>query len=154
MLERTGHDRGRAEPRRTEILRRCPAAPLPRRSGAGSWKEPTLRVVAAAFAEFRQARAVLAELRARFGVGASDAEVAPLGTSEAEAQRSLLAGRFPPEILADVRLAVERGGGTVVVDVDESMTRPVTVSRGESRDPRVVSRAPLTRPGTKGLALF
>ncbi len=84
-----------------------------------------MRVVAATFKDRDAAHRVLRHLRDVFGLGAKDAELAPLGTAGSEHSEgvTLLAGRFQEDRVPGVREVVEQNGGQVVVNVDEAATR-------------------------------
>jgi hypothetical protein len=79
-----------------------------------------VRVVAARFADRRAARRVLEHLRAKYALGPSDAEVAPLGA--AEGQMTVLAGRFREGRVTEVMELLRRAGGEIVADIDEGWT--------------------------------
>ena len=79
-----------------------------------------MRVVAARFSDRRTARRVLERLRAKYGLGPHDAEVAPLGG--ADGQTTVLAGHFREWRVAEVTELIRRAGGEVVADVDERWT--------------------------------
>jgi hypothetical protein len=105
-----------------------------------------LRVLAARFADREAAARVLEQLRAAFDLGPHDAETAPLGAAGDDDGLTLLAGRFHDSRLPDVRRSIERGGGTIVADVDEGWTHPerrpaspAAAARREERRPRVMS---------------
>jgi hypothetical protein len=86
-------------------------------------REPTARLVAAAFATEAQAGAADRLLR-RLGVPAEAFRVAPLGqASDPSGPGAVLAGRFEQDLLEAVHLAVEAAGGTVLVIRDWSEPR-------------------------------
>jgi hypothetical protein len=83
-----------------------------------------VRVIAATFRDQRSAKRILRVLQGAFDLGEEDAELAPLGVAGTESDDSIvLAGRFNEARVATVCEMVERYGGNVVVDVDETMTR-------------------------------
>jgi len=79
-----------------------------------------MRVLAATFADEATAERVLAELRERYSLRPTDAEVAPLGTAGDESGgRAVLAGRFQEVVVPEVERLIEGRGGAVVAKVDE-----------------------------------
>jgi hypothetical protein len=78
-----------------------------------------MRVVAARFPERSQAAAALDLLRRQ--LRPPDVAVAPLAWSdEPTATDAVLAGRFPDELVPAAVELVERSGGEIVADIDES----------------------------------
>ena len=79
-----------------------------------------MRVLAATFADEATAERVLAELRERYRLRPTDAEVAPLGTAgDDSGERVVLAGRFAEVVVPEVERLIEGRGGAVVAEVDE-----------------------------------
>ena len=84
--------------------------------------EVAMRVLAVAFRDGTAADRVLRELRRRYALAPDDAAVAPLGSGLFRAS-TVLAGRFPDELVPEVRDTVAAAGGEVVTEVDERWTR-------------------------------
>jgi hypothetical protein len=81
-----------------------------------------MRVVAARFTEASQASAALDVLQRE--LDPPDLAIAPLAhPGEPSASDAVLAGRFPDELAPMVVELVERAGGEIVADIDESWTR-------------------------------
>ena len=89
-----------------------------------------MRVVAARFSGFEQARAVLYQLQRNLKVDPPDVAVAPLGIpGQPPANEFVLAGRFPEDSVSQVIGLVRDAGGEVVADVDESWTGTASHTR-------------------------
>jgi hypothetical protein len=83
-----------------------------------------VRVIAATFKDEESAGCALSELREAYDLAEDDAELAPLGVAGTESEDALvLAGRFRDERVEPIRRLVEEHGGSVVVNVDEAITR-------------------------------
>lgn len=79
-----------------------------------------MRLVAATFSDESSAQQVLEELRERYRLRATDADLAPLGTAGRDDDRRIvLAGRFHEAVVPDVERIIEGSGGAVVAEVDE-----------------------------------
>jgi hypothetical protein len=90
-----------------------------------------MHILGARFKRDEPAFAALRELRARYDLREDDAAVWPLGTTQYDRPASdlILAGRFRPEVLDDVKALVEALGGTVVFDRAEWPPHPSGPSR-------------------------
>lgn len=108
-------------------------------------------VVGVRFERVVEARAALAELRDRFGLGPGEADVRPLGSTEygEPNEAHLLAGRFEDHAVAEVMALVRRRGG-VIVELRTDDPSPIAVierppdrelPRGWGRSPTRSSRA-------------
>ena len=98
-----------------------------------------MRIVGARFSD-RRAFAAREELRHRHRLAERDIGVRRLGTTDYAVQPTdlVLAGRFEPEQAADAVRVIERHGGEVLVNRDESPTEfPIAAN---ARD------GPLTNP--------
>jgi hypothetical protein len=82
-----------------------------------------MRVLAVAFPERTVALRALEALRSHYELGPTEASIAPLGSDSMDGARTVFAGRFRDEVVADVRRYVAELGGEVVSDVDERWTR-------------------------------
>jgi hypothetical protein len=94
-----------------------------------------MRVLAAAFDDAADASSTLEELRQRYGLRPGDAAIAPLGSAEPSGERTVLAGRFDDEEVAEIRSLVAEHGGRVVSEVDESWTRSPTLHESLEPEP-------------------
>jgi hypothetical protein len=92
-----------------------------------------MRVLAARFPDRRRAFAVKDLLRRKLdGDPPPEVDIAPLAVpgEDSTTTDTLLAGRFADDQAREVTALVQQGGGEIVVNVDESWTRPrVTPSR-------------------------
>ncbi len=84
-----------------------------------------VRILAARFGDETAAQKVVALLRRRLDLGATDLSVAPLGgVDQPPGPASLLAGRFVDPRVSEVREIIRQAGGEIVADLDEGWTRP------------------------------
>jgi hypothetical protein len=89
-----------------------------------------MRLLAATFADEAAAERVLAELRERYSLRPTDAEVAPLGTAgDDSGGRVVLAGRFREVVVPEVERFIAGRGGAVVAEVDEDKAEYPAQSR-------------------------
>src|SRR5262245_58343036 len=86
----------------------------------------TLRIVAARFRDRRGATAAKEKLQRLLGIDPKQVEIAPLGDPESPQDEgaTLLAGRIGDDQSDPAAEVMRREGGDVVVNVDESLTRP------------------------------
>lgn len=89
-----------------------------------------MRILAARFPDRRRAFAVKNLLRRELdGDTPPEVDIVPLGTPGQESGTdTLLAGRFADDQAPEVAALVQAGGGEIVVNVDESWTRPRAAS--------------------------
>jgi hypothetical protein len=85
--------------------------------------ESSVRILAARFPDRERAWQALEKLQRRLDQSVQ-AEIAPLASTEAPAEETLLAGHFPEEIKPKVEEVVREAGGEIIADVDERWTRP------------------------------
>lgn len=94
-----------------------------------------MRVVAARFPQTSQAAAALDLLQRE--LDPPDVAVAPLARpDEPAAADAVLAGRFPDEQARAAVELVERAGGEIVANIDESWTRMNSAAEGTSHRAR------------------
>jgi hypothetical protein len=81
-----------------------------------------MRVLAASFPDDDSARAARAHLIREFTLDASQIGVEALAHGRSRKDAAILAGRFQDDVVAAARDAVERFGGTLVIDIDDRET--------------------------------
>jgi hypothetical protein len=79
-----------------------------------------MRVLAASFPDDASARAARAQLMNAFGLEGSQIGVEALAHERNVDDVAVLAGRFRDEVVAAAWEVVERNGGTLVMDIDDS----------------------------------
>jgi hypothetical protein len=80
-----------------------------------------VRVIAARFRNWARAQSALRALRDRFGLGADQAETAPLADGEEESP-TVLAGQFEEHRLPEIEALIAEQEGEIVADVPKDHT--------------------------------
>ena len=84
--------------------------------------QPDMRVLAARFPDDALAREARTRLLAELALEANEVGVEPLAEPGDAGARVVLAGQFQEDVVGAARRVVEQLGGTVMLDIDATVT--------------------------------